>query len=135
MREYSIILAQNEHHKEIEHVFTSFVPNITALLTKKNIQILLATKGRQLIGISILDFSVGSEFEAKTCKILCLYVLKAYLSRGITNGLLLRSEALARENDCKKLYLPYKGQELHLSTRGFAQLIDNNASILFVKHL
>ena len=105
MREYSILLAQSEHHKEIEHVFASFVPNIIDLLTKENIQILLATKGAHIIGISILDFSVDSEIDTKTCKVRYLYVLKEYLSRGINNGLLLRSELMAREKNCKKIYV------------------------------
>ena len=135
MREYSILLAQSEHHKEIEHVFANFVPNIIDLLTKENIQILLATKGAQLIGISILDFAVDSAVDLKTCKIQYLCVLKDFLSRGITNGLLLRSELMAREKGCKKIYLHYKDHELDLSTKGFSQLAGDDASILFMKHL
>lgn len=135
MREYSILLAQSEHHKEIEHVFASFVPNIIDLLTKENIQILLATKGAHIIGISILDFSVDSEIDAKTCKVLYLYVLKEYLSRGINNGLLLRSELMAREKNCKKIYLHYQDKEIDVSSKGFSKLVGYDSSILFFKHL
>ncbi len=135
MKEYSVILAHHEHHKEIEHVFSSFVPNIIDLLAKDNIQILLATKGAQLIGISILDFSVDSEDDFKTCKVLYLGVLKDYLSRGITNGLLLRSELMAREKGCKKIYLHYQDKEIDVSSKGFSKLVSDDASILFFKHL
>ena len=135
MLEYSIILASDGHHKEIEQVFARFVPNILDLFAKENVQILLAGKKEQLIGISILDFSVDSEADLKTCKILYLCVLKDFLSRGITNGLLLRSELMAQGKGCKKIFLYYKDHELDLSAKGFSQLVSDDASILFFKHL
>lgn len=134
MKEYSIMLANVDDTKNIEDAFSDLKPKVSAFLDKENVNILLAKKGNHIIGISIVEIS-KDDLNNKTGNVVYLNVLKDYLSRGIINGLLLRSELIALEQCCKKLFISYQNEEKDLKAKGFNKLADEGSGLIFLKYL